>query len=382
MVAGFQRETNVTHTLSRRAVLGGLLGGTAGLTMGLPAIAQVFGPAPGQIRLTSNENPYGPGARALKAAAEASAKGAFYPGQVARDLMQIIADKHALSLDNIVLSSGSNEALCAAATGWAKHGTIVAPSLTYDLHLGFASRIGAELVKVPLDDDFGINLNRLDAAVDNSVSMVYVCNPNNPTGLTLDGDELRDFCRSVGKRATVVVDEAYNELTHKPDYTSMVDLVRNGENVVVMRTFSKLFGMAGLRVGYAMGRPDLVARVRHHITSWPNSVGLAAAHASYNDDDFIEYSTDKIVRGREIVNRAFRDNGIEPLPSQTNFVFADIGRNVNEFAALMRERNVQIRRSYAPYDTHMRVSMGKLEELEVFADVFSELYRSGAAKAA
>ena len=382
MGSNFGRETDVTHQINRRTLLGGLLGGTASLTLSGSALAQIYGPAAGQIRLTSNENPYGPAPSALKAAAEASAKGAFYPGAVAGDLMKLIADKHGLATDNVTLSSGSNEALCAAAVGWAKHGTIVAPSLTYDLHLGFASRIGAEVVRVPLDDDFAINLDRLDAAVDNSVSLVYVCNPNNPTGLTLDGDELREFCRSVGRRATVVVDEAYNELTHKPDYTSMVDLVRAGENVIVIRTFSKLFGMAGLRVGYAMGRPDLVARVRHHITSWPNVVGLAAALASYDDEDFIQFSTDKIVSGRKIVNRALRDNGIEPLESQTNFVFADIGRNVNEFAALMRERNVQIRRSYAPYDTHMRVSMGKLDELETFADVFTELYRSGAAKAA
>lgn len=368
--------------LTRRSLLGGMLGGAAGVVLAPSALAQVIGPAPGQIRLTSNENPYGPSASALRAATEAASKGAYYPGAIARDLMQLIADQHDLGLDNVVLSSGSNEALSAAAVGWAKHGTIVTSSLTYDLHLNFAERIGAEIVRVPLDDDFAINLERLEAAVDNSVSLVYVCNPNNPTGMTLDGDALRDFCRRVGKRATVVVDEAYNELTEKPAYTSMVDLVRDGENVLVMRTFSKLFGMAGLRVGYAMGRPDLVARTRHHITSWPNSVGLAAAHASYQDKEFIEFSTNKIVEGREIVNRAFRDQGIEPLPSQTNFVFADIGRNVNEFAARMRERNVQVRRSYAPYDTHMRVSMGKLDELRVFADVFGELYASGAAKAA
>ena len=373
---------NTVDTLSRRTLIAAMFGGAASLTLPGRLLAQTIGPEPGMIRLTSNENPYGPSPAALEAAAKASANGAYYPGRVTLELMQAIADGNELSRDNVVISSGSNEALCAAATGWAKHGTIVAPALTYDLHLGFAERIGAEIVRIPLDDDFGINLDRLEAAVDNTVSMVYVCNPNNPTGLTLDGDRLRAFCRTVGERATVVVDEAYNELTEKPDYTSMVDLVRDGENVIVMRTFSKLFGMAGLRVGYAMGRPDLVARVRHHITSWPNVVGLSAAYVSYSDDEFIQFSRNKIIEGREIVVDALRGQGIEPLPSQTNFVFADIGRDVNEFAERMRERNVQIRRSYAPYDTHMRVSMGKIEELEVFADVFAELYAAGAAKAA
>jgi len=369
----------MSPTISRRSVLTGILSGASTVLVAPHALAQMIGPDPDYIRLTSNENPYGPSTSALKAAAEASANGAFYPGGISRDLMGLIANKHGLGMENVVISSGSNEALCAAAKGWSNRGAIVAPSLTYDLHLGWASRIGAEVVRIPLDEDFGINLDRMAAAVDNSVSMVYVCNPNNPTGLTLDGDELRDFCRTVGRSATVVIDEAYNELTHKPDYTSMVDLVREGENVIVMRTFSKLFGMAGLRVGYAMGRPDLIARVRNHITSWQNIVGLAAAHACYTDQEFIEFSTDKIVSGREIVTKAFRDNGIEPLDSQTNFVFADIGRNVNDFAALMRERKVLVRRSYAPYDTYLRVSMGKLEELEVFADVFTELYSSRAA---
>ena len=368
----------MNQTLNRRALLAGLAGGAAALALPTRLLAQTIGPEPGMIRLTSNENPYGPSASALKAAANASANGAFYPGRISMELMDAIASKNGLGRENVVLSSGSNEALCAAANAWAKRGAIVAPSLTYDLHLGFASRIGAEVVRVPLDEDFGINLSRLEAAVDNSVSMVYVCNPNNPTGMTLDGDELREFCLSVGERATVVVDEAYNELTEKPDYTSMIDLVRDGRNVIVMRTFSKLFGMAGLRVGYAMGRADLVARVRHHITSWPNIVGLASAYASYHDDEFIQLSRNKIIEGRKMVVDALRGQGIEPLPSQTNFVFADIGRDVNEFAALMRERKVQIRRSYAPYSTHMRVSMGKLEELETFADVFAELYASGA----
>ncbi len=361
-------------TISRRQLFAATAGAALGLSAPARLLAQTIGPDPEFIRLTSNENPYGPSPKALEAAATAAQNGAYYPGVIARELTQLIADRHGLTTDNITLSSGSNEALCAAATGWAKHGTIVAPSLTYDLHLGFASRIGAEVVRVPLDEDFGINLSRLEGAVDNTVSLVYVCNPNNPTGLTLDGDELREFCRSVGSRATVVIDEAYNELTHDPDYTSMVDLVRDGENVIVMRTFSKLFGMAGLRVGYAIGRPDLVARVRHHVTSWPNIVGLSAAHVSFTDDEFISYSREQIVTGRGIVERALRAQGIEPLPSQTNFVYADIGIDVNAFAARMRERKVLIRRAYAPYANHMRVSMGKLDELETFADVFAELY--------
>ncbi|MDH4108867.1 MAG: histidinol-phosphate aminotransferase family protein [Gammaproteobacteria bacterium] len=360
--------------ISRRSVLGGLFGGAAGLVLPPAAIAQLVGPAHGIIRLTSNENPYGPSPAALKVAEEASASGAFYPGRISGDLIRVIAEREGIGADGVALSSGSNEALCAAAMAWGRHGRVLAPALTYDLHLGYAEQNGVEVATVPLDPDMGINLGRLAAAVDDRTSLVYVCNPNNPTGMLLDGDDLRAFCREVGKRATIVVDEAYNELTGDPAYSSMMNLVRAGENVIVMRTFSKIFGMAGMRIGYAMGRPDLIGRVRDSVMSWPNIVGLAMAYVSYTDDEFIAFSRDRILEGRKIVSEAFRRNGVEPLPSETNFVFADIGVDVNELAARMRDRNIEIRRSYPPYDTWMRVSMGKLDELEIFADVFDELY--------
>lgn len=358
--------------VNRRTVLGSILGGVS-VALSPAAIAQ-FGPAPGIVRLTSNENPYGPSEKALAAAAEATSRSAYYPGKISDELIQLIAERHSLAKENVILSSGSNEALCAAATAWSKRGSIVAPALTYDLHLGYAANIGAEVVRVPLNSDLSINLDTVAAAIDNTVSLIYICNPNNPTGMTIDGNLLRDFCRSLGRQATVVVDEAYNELTERPEYTSMVDLVREGENVIVMRTFSKLYGMAGMRVGYAMGRPDLVARVRHHITSWSNVVGLAAAHASYNDDDFIRFSSGKIAEGRKMVIDTFKQAGIQPLPTQTNFVFADIGRNVDAFGARMRKRNVYVHRAYPRYETYMRVSMGKLDDLKIFSEVFSDLY--------
>ena len=214
------------------------------------------------------------------------------------------------------------------------------------------------------------------AAVDDSVSLIYICNPNNPTGLTLDGDTLRDFCRSVGRKAVVVVDEAYNELTDHPAYTSMVDLVREDENIVVMRTFSKIFGMAGMRVGYGMARPDLAKTIAGHVMAWPNVVGLAAALASYTDDEFIKFSRTKIHEGRKMVNDTFRRNGVEPLPSQANFVYADIGRNATEFQKRMAERNILIRGSFDHYPNYTRVSMGRIEDIEVFQQVFTEVYNS------
>jgi len=359
--------------LNRRDLLCGLVGSAVSLALAPAALAQL-GPPPGVAFLRANENPYGPSAKALRAAADAAAKGAYYPGSIRNDLLEGIADKNGLQMENMLLSSGSNEGLQAAMVAMGKKGKVLMPGLTYGDHVGYSKRMGVEIVRVPLNDDMSIDLESMAAAVDDSISMVYICNPNNPTGMTLDGDTLRDFCRRVSKSTVVLVDEAYNELTDKPDYTSMVDLVRDGENIIIMRTFSKIFGMAGLRVGYGMTTPGLAALVGGHVMAWANGVGMAAAHASYHDDEFIAFSRQKVTQGREMVNATFRRNGIEPLPSQTNFVYADIGRNATDFANKMAARNVQIRGVYEPYPHYSRVSMGKLEDLEVFDRVFTEVY--------
>ena len=352
----------------------GMLSGAVSLALAPTVFAQ-HGPPPGKIALRFNENPYGPSASALKAAAEALHMGAYYPLAVTNKLVSTIAAKNGISVDNMALSSGSNEALHAAFVAWGKKGKVLMPEHTYTDHIAYSRRMGVELVTVPLAQDMSIDLNEMAAAVDDSISLVYICNPNNPTGMALDGDTLRDFCRSVGKKAVVLVDEAYNEVTDDPEYTSMIDLVRDEENVIVMRTFSKIFGMAGLRVGYGMARPDLAKVVAGHIMAWPNGPGMAAALASYTDNDFISFSREKIIEGRNMVNETFRKNGIEPLPSQTNFVYADIGRNATEFQKLMDAQGILIRGSFKLYPNYSRVSMGKLEDIEVFDRVFTEVYQ-------
>lgn len=380
----------MTHTLTRRSIIRGLAGGTAALLAGpvlgagpasgtgsVPA-AFTLRPTPGIARLSANENPYGPSPKALAAAAEAAARGAYYPGPIEEELLSLIGARHGLSLEHLVLSSGSNEALCAAMAAYGSQGRILAPGLTYDPHLNYARRIGVEVQRVPLQSDMSIDLPAMAAAAEaDGVSLVYLCNPNNPTGMTLDPDVLRAFCRSVGRKTTVLIDEAYNELTDDPDRYSMVDLVRGEENVIVMRTFSKLFALAGLRIGYVMAPVKQAELVRAHVMSWPNVVGLAAAITSYEDQTFQTFSRQKIQQGREMLTDIFKQHGVNVLPSQANFVYADIGRDATEFAARMLERGVQIRGIYQPYTTYSRVSTGRLEDIETFGRVFHDLYGKG-----
>jgi histidinol-phosphate aminotransferase len=359
--------------LSRRQAMQGLLLGAAGMALSPASVAQIEIP-PGQIRLIFNENPYGPSPKALAEVARILPFTAYYPDDIEGELIALLMERLQLDRSQIFLASGSNEGLQAAMLAFGKQGKVLSPSLTYSDHLLYAENLGVEVERVPLRDDMAIDLDAIARAVDDSVSLVYLCNPNNPTGMAIDGDELRSFCRDVGAKVPILIDEAYNELTDKPEYTSMLDLVRGGANLLLTRTFSKIFGMAGLRVGYGMGHPDIVKVVRDHVMAWPNGVGLYAAYHSYLDEDFIAFSRQKILQGREMVNATFRRHGIEPLASQTNFVYANIGRNADTFAAAMAGKNVMIRGAYQGYDTYSRVSMGRIEELKVFDQVFTEVF--------
>jgi histidinol-phosphate aminotransferase len=360
-------------SFNRRRALQGLVMGTAGLALSQLTMGQVEIP-PGQIRLMFNENPYGPSPKALAEVAKILPMTAYYPGAIEDDLMGLFMARHRLDREQVFLASGSNEGLQAAMMAFGKRGKVISPALTYSDHLNYAKKLGVALHRVPLRDDMAIDLEAMARAVDDSVSLVYLCNPNNPTGMAIDGDELRSFCREISPKVPILIDEAYNELTDRPDYTSMVDLVRGGANILITRTFSKIFGMAGLRVGYGMGHPDIVSVVKDNLMAWPNGVGLYAAYHSYLDEDFIAFSREKILQGREMVNATFRRHGIEPLPSQTSFVYADIQRDADVFKARMAERNVKIRGIYKGYSTFSRVSMGRIEDLRIFDQIFGEIY--------
>ena len=360
-------------SFNRRRALQGLVMGTAGLALSPLTMGQVEIP-PGQIRLMFNENPYGPSPKALAEVAKILPMTAYYPGAIEDDLMGLFMARNQIDPEQVFLASGSNEGLQAAMMAFGKHGKVISPMLTYSDHLHYAEKLGVVVHRVPLREDMAIDLEAMARAVDDSVSLVYLCNPNNPTGMAIDGDELRSFCREISPKVPILIDEAYNELTDRPDYTSMVDLVRGGANILITRTFSKIFGMAGLRVGYGIGHPDIVSVVKDNVMAWPNGVGLYAAYHSYLDEDFIAFSRQKIRQGREMVNATFRRHGIEPLPSQTSFVYADIQRDADVFKARMAERNVKIRGIYKGYSTFSRVSMGRIEDLRIFDQIFGEIY--------
>lgn len=354
------------------------VGGALMYANAAPSLGQYVIPD-GQVRLVFNENPYGPSPKALAAAKDVLSLSAYYPDSPSdfpiRDkLFDAISRKHQLTHDNLFVSSGSNEGLQAALLAYGKDGAVLTPALTYNDHLGYAERLGVSIVRVPLRDDLQVDLDAMAAKVDENISVVYLANPNNPTGVPIDPQELRVFCDKVGQKALVIIDEAYNELMPNPPANSMVDKVRSDNNVLVMRTFSKIFGMAGMRIGYGMARPDIIERVSKHVMSWPNGVGLTAAYHSYIDEEFIAFSRQKVSQGRAMVNQTFLDVGVTPVPSVTNFVFADIGRDAKAFRRAMASEGVLVNGGYAGYPNYLRVSMGKLEDLRTFDRVFKRVF--------
>ena len=336
------------------------------------ASVNLFGPASGIAKLNANENPYGPSPKALKAMVEASAHGAYYVRRSAKRLREMIAERHGLSPDYVVLSSGSSGVLTYLALAASQQGKILAPDLFWDTTSLMGVRNSSNgIVRLPKSASLNIDLKAMESALDSDISMVHVTNPNNPTGMVLDSAELRAFCSRASEKCTVLVDEAYNELTADPAASTMIPLVKAGKNIAVARTFSKIYGLAGMRVGYMIAKPELLEKVKQYGLGdyGLNQAGVAAAVASYNDHAFLEYSKAKIVEAREMISVALQQNGLTALPSETNFMFVNLGaKNAESFRKAMADRNVLIRGIYRDYNHWSRVSMGKLEDVQQYVD--------------
>lgn len=340
----------------------------------LPGGAELIGPMPGVARLMNNENPYGPAPSALKGMEYAARKGAFYANGVTKKLASMIAERHGLSPEQVTISTGSAEALSATALVFGQDGPIVTPRLFFDATPLYAQRLGlATIQRAPMQPDLGVDLDALESMVTADTGLVQLCNPNNPTGLLSDTAQLKAAVKRMATRAPVVVDEAYMELTDNPQSNSCVDLVAAGHDVIVSRTFSKLYGMAGARVGYVMASPETARRIRGANMTWMSGLGLAGAIGCYHDSTFTERSRLKIFEGREMVLDTLRGLELEALPSQTNFVYFKAGMAANDLHSAMAERNILIRGQYMDYADWTRVSMGHLDDVARFCRVLPEV---------
>ena len=366
--------------MSRRLFLGASAGAaTAGATIGaFPLNAkpapELLGPKHGQALLSRNENPYGPAPSAIKMIDYAAKKGAYYPDSAYPVLAGMIAERHSVDPEQVAITTGSGEALSALALMYGREGPILAPRLFWDTTALYAASLGlAEIDRVPLKDDMSIDLAAMEAKVSEETGVVQLCNPNNPTGMTYEPEAFRAAVRRMSAKAPVIVDEAYIELTGDEDKYSCVDLVREGHDVIVTRTFSKIYGMAGIRVGYAIASAENAGKLRHTAMSWIAGTGLAAAIGSYDDEAFLAFSRGKVQEARDMVMTTLDDLGLPYLPSQTNFVYFKSGKPANTVQKAMAGKNISIRGQYMDYADWSRVSMGKIEDVEKFCAALPEV---------
>ena len=331
----------------------------------------VYGPREGLAQLHWNENYYGPSELAIKAIKESSHKGAYYPDLLVNRLKAMIAERHDLDTQNITISAGSTQALSYLAQVKSRENPIATTQLTWDSHLGYAQNIGGTVIRIDNGDNLEINLKAIESISAKNISSVSIVNPNNPTGLLLDSNELRASIINMSKNTLVIIDEAYNEITNKPDDNSMIDLVRGGYNVAVSRTFSKIYGLAGERIGYIIAQPDVIDAIKNN-GSGEFSVsmgGLAGAIASYNDEAFLKFSKSMILEAKEMVYEGITSNGLTALPSETNFIFVNLGDiDANDFRDEMLKMNILIRGKYGDFNQWSRISMGKLEDIQRYID--------------
>lgn len=340
-----------------------------------PMVGGMFGPQQGVALLSRNENPYGPSAKAQAAAELATAKGAYYADTASMVLTKLIAEKYGVSPDQVVIGTGSTEVLSAIALAWKPKGAYLGAELFWDATAKWGVKLGATMKTVPLNAAMEVDLPAMAAAVDDSIGLVHIVNPNNPTGLLLDGNKLRGFIKTVAPKKTVLIDEAYNELVPDPDYSSMIDMVRAGHDVIITRTFSKIFGMAGMRIGYAITSPANAALIRSHIMTSTNAAGLAAAIASYEEEDFKHFSKGKIVEAREMITAAAKSAGLPLLTPAANFVFVKVA-DANAVQRAMAAKGIMIRGAYGKWNQWSRVSTGRIEDVARYCAALPEATRT------
>jgi len=366
--------------VSRRQIL---LGGTAllgaGMVPGSNLIRAAFGediPRPDYIiRAGFNENPWGPSRVALQAIADSIKMSNLYGGD-RRALVEVIANINNISTDHVAVGTGSGEILRTAGMLAAMDkGSVVAPDPTYHDLVRYAERAGSEIIRVPVDPETRyVDLNAIHKAIRKDTRCVYLANPNNPIPSIIDKDQLRDFVVDVSNDCMVFVDEAYFEFVDNPDYGTMMDLVRNGQqNLVVSRTASKIHALAGLRIGFGFAHPDLIARIDDAKTGAINVLGLNAARASYLDDEFQKFTIRKNRESLDIVEGMAEELGVPYIKSNANFTFLHTGRDVTELQRAFMNEGIMVGRPFPPMTDWLRVSMAKPHEMRYFVQVYRKL---------
>lgn len=323
------------------------------------------------VRIGQNENPYGPSAATRKAMAEAVSASNRYPGEMAMQLRERIATIYGLTKDHVLLGAGSSELLgnTAALAAQMKSSNAVSADPTFRLWFGSAELLGLSIKKIPLTTGKVHDLEAMLAAMDANTRMVYVVNPHNPTGTVVADADLQRFAEKVTQRAILLLDEAYTEYS---DAQTLAPRVMENKNLVVAKTFSKIYGMAGARVGFALAHPDTIKQ----LSAWqpwanagPSAVSIAGALAALDDQNFVQYSRTTNDKVKQYVVTELQKMGYPVIPSHTSFFYYDASAFKGDLAAAMQAAHVSGIRIFEPGTGWKRTSLGTMDEMKKFLKV-------------
>ncbi len=339
---------------------------------------------PGAIRLNFNENPYGPSPKARAALADCGPISNRYPDAAYRQAINTLAQKFNLKPENIILGCGSTEILRAADDAFLDPTrNVVAAAPTFEAVLDYARVLHSNAVLIPLTADHRHDLPKMAAACTSKTGVAYICNPNNPTGTIVTRDELAAFVQAVPPTTLIVVDEAYFDFVDDPRYSSALEFIPAHPNVVVARTFSKIYGMAGMRLGYAIGAKEPIARLAVELLQDNgNAAILQAALASLADEDHIAACRAQLNSTRQWLCAELTKDSRPFIPSQANFVMLDLGTDIKPIIEQFRARNIFVGRQFPAMPNFLRVTIGTQPETEAFLAALREISPAKPARAA
>lgn len=373
--------------LTRRDFLQGLGAGSAGLALSPPRTARGLEPAraleglaplsraAGPIQLDRNENPNGPGRHVLEAIRAALGETSRYPDDPEEALRKAIATAHGLPPDWVLMGCGSTEILRVAVLAFCRPDRpLVTAAPTFEEPVRMAGTLKVPAAEVLVDGAMRLDLDAMARAAAPSAGLLFVCNPNNPTATVHSAAAIRDFvarAHRAAPEATLLLDEAYHDFVEDPSYATAVPLVRDDPRVVVSRTFSKVYGLAGFRVGYAVARPETIAVMRPWRVG--NGINLGAAAGAIAAMGAPAHISRELRGSREVkafTRRFFEGLGYRVEPSETNFIMVDIRRDAKLFKDACLARGVAVGRQFPQFKNHSRISIGSMEEMEQATRIF------------
>jgi histidinol-phosphate aminotransferase len=329
------------------------------------------------IKLASNENLLGPSPKAVEAISDEVSNIHLYPEGPATMLRQALAEKFALSEERIVVSNGADNLILMIANAFLNEGDeVVMAHPTFPVYTNVTQIMGGKPVRVKLKD-FTHNLDGMLKKVNRKTKMVFICNPNNPTGTTVTQEMFNRFLSDLPDRVIVILDEAYGDFVEDPFYPNGLDYINDKRPMIVLRTFSKVYGLAGLRIGYALGREDLIACLYQVRDPFPvHRLAQVAAVAALGDQDHVVKSIQLVYEGKRYLYKELDKLGLLYVPSQANFIFIDFERDSEAiFKALLHEGIIIRPGKTWAYPTCARVTIGRMEENQRFIQALKKILK-------